>query len=239
MSDISKSTDALSPEEKRALLAQLLQEKASESNSLLPQKDISNTIDPSAFIHSHALVDPGATIGPKSRIWAFAHVLPGAFIGEDCNLCDHTYVETGVRIGNRVTIKNGVFIPDGIQIEDDVFVGPCATFANDRRPRSKKYSDQWVTTVLMRGCSIGANASLLPGIRIGRWAMIGLGSVVMKDVPDYAMVFGNPARIQGWICRCGEMLTFGNTNYTECGCGCSFRIQENNVKEVKVPVSSR
>jgi acetyltransferase-like isoleucine patch superfamily enzyme len=194
---------------------------------------MSNTIDPSAFIHSHALVEPGATIGPSSRIWAFAHVLPGAFIGEDCNICDHTYVETGVQIGNRVTIKCGVFIPDGVRIEDDVFVGPCVTFANDRRPRSKQYPEQWATTVLMRGCSIGANASLLPGIRIGRWAMVAIGSVVMKDVPDHAMVFGNPARIQCWVCRCGERLAFNNNDHTECSCGRSYRIQENNVKELK------
>lgn len=144
----------------------------------------------------HHLADVKSTlIGKDSRIWQFCVVLHGARIGENCNLCAHTLVEGDVVIGNNVTLKSGVFLWDGTRIEDDVFIGPNATFTNDPMPRSKVYPDSFKGITVKQGASIGANATLLPGITIGRYAMIGAGSVVTKDVPERAVVVGNPAKI--------------------------------------------
>lgn len=145
------------------------------------------------FAHSHSLVE-SKQIGKDTRIWAFAHVLPGASIGGDCNICDFVFIENDVVIGDRVTIKCGVQIWDGITLEDDVMVGPNATFTNDLYPRSKQPFELKRTTV-RKGASIGANATILCGITIGENAMVGAGSVVLKDVPPNAVVVGNPARI--------------------------------------------
>lgn len=149
------------------------------------------------FKHVNALVESDK-IGSKTRIWAFAHVLPGAVIGEECNICDHTFIENDVVIGNRVTIKCGVQVWDGVTLEDDVFVGPNATFTNDPYPRSKQYMERPVRTVIRKGASIGANATILPGLTIGMNAMVGAGAVVTIDVPPNAIVMGNPARIEGY-----------------------------------------
>ena len=153
----------------------------------------------SAFVHPKAIVEPGARIGSRSRIWAFAHVLGRARIGSDCNICDGVFVENDVTVGDRVTIKCGVQLWDGIVLEDDVFVGPNATFTNDRYPRSKVYPKEFARTVVRKGASIGANATLLPGITIGTGAMIGAGAVVTRNVPPHAVVVGNPARIKGYV----------------------------------------
>lgn len=134
-------------------------------------------------------------IGAGSRIWQFVVVLPGAKIGTDCNICSHCLIENDVIVGDRVTVKSGVQLWDGIRIEDEVFIGPNVTFSNDRFPRSKQYPEAFLQTVVKTGASIGANATILPGITIGSQAMIGAGSVVTKDVPDHALVVGNPARI--------------------------------------------
>lgn len=149
--------------------------------------------------HSKSLVEEGATVGKRSRVWAFAHILPGAVIGDDCNVCDHVFIEGNVMIGDRVTIKCGVQLWDGIRLEDDVFIGPNATFTNDKTPRSKKYPEKYLETYIRRGASIGANATLLPGICIGSGAMVGAGAVVTRDVPPKAIVVGNPARIVGYV----------------------------------------
>ena len=149
------------------------------------------------MIHPNAIVETSA-IGKDTRIWAFVHVLPNAVIGEDCNVCDHVFIENDVIIGNRVTIKSGVQLWDGITVEDDVFIGPNATFTNDPFPRSKKFLDQYPRTTLQQGASIGANATILPGLSIGQYAMIGAGTVVTKNVPPFAIVVGNPARIIGY-----------------------------------------
>lgn len=146
------------------------------------------------FIHPNALCE-STNIGKDTRVWAFAHVLPGAVIGCDCNICDDVFIENDVVIGDRVTIKCGVQIWDGITIEDDVFIGPNATFCNDKFPRSKEYPDKFLPTVLKKGCSIGANATILPGLTIGESAMVGAGAVVTKSVPDNTVVVGNPAVI--------------------------------------------
>jgi len=148
----------------------------------------------SYFAHPKALIDDGVSIGQGTRVWAFAHVLSGAILGEDCNICDHTFIEGGVRIGHRVTVKCGVFLWDGLTIEDDVFIGPSAVFTNDSRPRSKQHLKTYPQTVLKQGCTLGASSTTLPGITIGRWAMVGAGAIVTHDVPDYALVVGSPAR---------------------------------------------
>ncbi len=152
-----------------------------------------------AFVHPLALVEEGAAIGSDTRVWAFAHILPGAVVGNDCNICDGVFVENNVRIGDRVTIKCGVQLWDGLVLEDDVFVGPNATFTNDAFPRSKQYLEKNSTTLIREGASIGANATILPGLTIGERAMVGAGAVVLHDVPPMAIVVGNPARITGYV----------------------------------------
>lgn len=152
----------------------------------------------SHFVHPQGLCESSA-IGERTRIWAFAHVLPGATIGADCNICDHVFVENDVVVGDRVTIKCGVQLWDGVRVGNDVFIGPNATFTNDRFPRSKAYPERFARTLLEDHVSIGANATLLPGITIGRNAMVGAGAVVTRSVPPNAIVVGNPARIVGYV----------------------------------------
>ena len=149
------------------------------------------------FIHSHALCE-AKSLGEGTRVWAFAHVLAGARIGSDCNICDHVFIENDVVIGDRVTVKSGVQLWDGLRVEDDVFIGPNATFSNDKYPRSKHYQTVVLQTHIGRGASIGGGAAILPGLRIGARAMVGAGAVVTQDVPARAIVFGNPARIVGY-----------------------------------------
>ncbi len=150
------------------------------------------------FAHSSSFVN-SKKIGRKTKIWAFCNILKGAQIGEDCNINDHVFIENDVVVGNRVTIKCGVQLWDGLRVEDDVFIGPNATFTNDNFPRSKKYPKKFLKTVIGKGASIGANATILPGLKIGANAMIGAGAVVTKDVPRNAIVVGNPARITGYV----------------------------------------
>lgn len=149
------------------------------------------------FVHERGLCE-SEDVGAGTRIWAFAHVLPGASLGGDCNICDGVFIEGGVKVGDRVTIKSGVQLWEGVELEDDVFVGPNATFTNDRFPRSRAWLDEHPKTLVRRGASIGANATILPGIEIGRGAMVGAGAVVTRPVPPNAVVSGNPARIHGY-----------------------------------------
>src|SRR5690606_24379880 len=149
------------------------------------------------FVHPQGICE-SKNVGKGTRVWAFAHVLPGAVLGEDCNICDNVFIENKVTIGHRVTIKCGVQVWDGVVLEDDVFVGPNATFTNDLFPRSKVHLGEYPQTRICSGASIGANATILPGITIGRNAMVGAGSVVTRSVPPNAIVVGNPARITGY-----------------------------------------
>lgn len=151
----------------------------------------------SFFQHPAAIVETVA-IGEGTRVWAFAHVLAGAVIGRDCNICDNVFVESGATVGDRVTVKCGVQLWSGVTIHDDVFIGPNATFTNDPFPRSRHHDRPLLSTVVEQGASIGANATVLPGVRIGRRAMVGAGAVVTADVPPNAIVVGNPARISGY-----------------------------------------
>lgn len=148
----------------------------------------------------HALADvKSENIGADTRIWQFSVVFEGATIGSNCNICAHTLIESDVVIGNNVTIKSGVFLWAGTRIEDNVFLGPNATFTNDPMPRSKIYPEAFTGITIMEGASIGANVTLLPGVTIGRYAMVGAGAVVTKDVPDRAVVIGNPAKIIRYV----------------------------------------
>jgi len=177
--------------------------------------------DPSVFLHPLAVCE-SEDVGPRTRVWAFAHVLPGAVIGADCNVCDHVFVEGGARVGDRVTIKNGVLLWDHVTVEDDVFLGPSTTFTNDPTPRSavKKDPAQLVPTLVRRGASVGANATILCGITIGPAAFVGAGAVVVRDVAAHALVVGNPARRIGWSCDCGQRLDA----VLRCGCGRRYRL---------------
>lgn len=159
--------------------------------------DVSGPV-PSALIHPQALCE-STHVGPNTRLWAFAHVLPGAVIGADCNLCDHVFIENDVVVGDRVTIKSGVQLWDGLRVADDVFIGPNATFSNDKFPRSKHHLKAPEQTHIGSGASIGAGAVILPGLKIGALAMVGAGAVVTHDVPAKAIVSGNPARIVGYV----------------------------------------
>ena len=150
------------------------------------------------YEHPQAIVE-SQNIGARTRVWAFAHVLPGAVIGTDCNICDHVFIENDVRLGDRVTIKCGVQLWDGVTLEDDVVIGPNATFTNDPFPRSKKPPPEFSRTTIKAGASVGANATILPGITVGRHAMVGAGAVVTHDVPANAIVIGNPAYIKGYV----------------------------------------
>ncbi|MFJ3108918.1 acyltransferase [Pseudomonas putida] len=153
-------------------------------------------------IHQLADVKSDA-IGEGTRVWQFVVIMKGAQIGRNCNICAHTLIEGDVVVGDNVTVKSGVYLWDGTRIADDVFIGPNATFTNDAMPRSKVYPEQFSGITLQRGASIGANATLLPGIVIGEYAMVGAGAVVTKDVPPYAVVVGNPAKIIRVIDRNG------------------------------------
>lgn len=146
------------------------------------------------MIHPQAIVEDGATVGAGTRVWAFAHILPGAVIGEDCNICDGVFVENDVIVGDRVTVKCGVQLWDGVRLADDVFVGPNATFTNDPRPRSGRHVKPLVTTV-GRGASIGANATILPGVTVGAHALVGAGTTVTRDVPPGVTVVSNTHRL--------------------------------------------
>ena len=152
---------------------------------------------PDVFVHENGICE-SAEVGRGTKVWAFAHVLEGARVGEDCNVCDGVFIEDGAVVGDRVTLKPGVQVWKGVTIEDDVFVGPNATFTNDKHPRSRQWLDEHPTTIVRRGASIGANATILPGLEIGVGAMVGAGAVVTRSVPPHAVVVGNPARIQGY-----------------------------------------
>lgn len=152
----------------------------------------------SYFVHDKGICET-EYVGDGTRIWAFSHVLPGAVLGADVNINDHVFVENDVVIGDRVTVKSGVQVWDGVTLEDDVFVGPNVTFTNDPFPRSKQYPEAFARTTVQEGASIGGGATILPGRTIGRRAMVGAGAVVTRDVPPYAIVAGNPARIRGYV----------------------------------------
>lgn len=173
------------------------------------------TVHPEARIHPQADVEEGAEVGPGTRIWHLVHVRSGARVGAECIIGRGVYIDQGAIIGNRVKIQNYVSVYKGVTLEDGVFVGPHAVFTNERRPRSVtpemrlKGADDWelTSTLVRQGAAIGANAVIVCGVTVGRWAMVGAGSVVVRDVPNHGLVVGNPARLIGYVCRCGARLT--------------------------------
>lgn len=174
-------------------------------------------------IHPTAIVEAGAQIGDGSNIWHHAHVRAGAVVGNDCNLGKNVYVDAGAAVGSGVKIQNNVSVYAGVTIEDDVFVGPSAVFTNDRYPRAFVDDFDVVTTLIRRGGSIGANATIVCGTTVGRYATVAAGSVVTRDVGDHRLVVGNPARPQGWMCRCGRLVGRDDApppDLDRCG-GCS------------------
>jgi acetyltransferase-like isoleucine patch superfamily enzyme len=179
------------------------------------------------FIHPTAIVESDS-VGSGTKIWAYAHVLPDAWIGENCNVGDHVFIESGARIGNNVTVKNGVCIWEGVTIEDDCFLGPHVVFTNDQFPRSPRMTEakiryrrreNWLqSTIVEHGCSIGANSTILPGVRLGAYSLVAAGATVTDDVPPHALMVGSPARQVGLVCRCGAKID-ENTEAAcfECG----------------------
>jgi acetyltransferase-like isoleucine patch superfamily enzyme len=191
-----------------------------------------NSQDKEYFVHPKALVE-SSKIGTETRIWAFAHVMKNAVIGSDCNVCDYVFIENDVKIGDRVTIKNGISIWDGLEIEDDVFIGPYAVFTNDMFPRSKRHSGNYLKTIIKKGASIGANATILCGITLGKYCLIGAGAVVTKNVPDFALVTGNPARLKYWISKTGEKLVFDDKDQAVDSENNIYQLVKNSDTDVK------
>jgi len=177
------------------------------------------------FVHESSCVDEGAQIGDGTSIWHFCHISGGVVIGRKCKFGQNVFVAGGSRIGNNVKVQNNVSIYAGVTLEDDVFCGPSMVFTNVATPRSailRNTLDDYLPTLIKRGASIGANATIVCGHTIGEYAFIGAGSVVTKDVPAYALIYGNPARRHGWACECGLRLTF-NAGTAACSCGRKYR----------------
>lgn len=159
------------------------------------------------FVHESAYVDAGAVLGPGTKVWHFCHVMPGAVVGAGCSLGQNVVVMNGTRIGDNVRIQNNVSIYEGVELEDDVFCGPSMVFTNVINPRSHvSRKDEYRRTLVKRGATIGANATIICGSTLGEYCFVGAGAVVTKDVPAYALVVGVPARRTGWVCRCGVGL---------------------------------
>lgn len=186
-------------------------------------------------VHETAIVDAGAVIGAGTRIWHWAHVSSRAVIGESCSLGQNVFVGNVV-IGNRVKIQNNVSIFDGVTLEDDVFCGPSMVFTNVINPRSHIVrKNEYRNTLVKRGTTLGANATIVCGHTIGQYAMVGAGAVVTKDIPDFALVVGNPARQRGWVCKCGVTLDSKTARMSCSACGLSFQIDENCFRLVLTP----
>jgi acetyltransferase-like isoleucine patch superfamily enzyme len=193
-------------------------------------KKLGNFIMPKldgVYMHPNAIVET-EEIGVGTRIWAFVHILKGAKIGRNVNIGDHCFIENNVVIGNNVVIKNGISIWDGVIIKDDAFLGPNVVLTNELFPRSG-FPKGLEKTLIKKGVTIGANATLVTGITLGKYCTIGAGSVVTKNVLDYALMYGNPARQKGWVCVCGLKLNFNKKNEAKCICGRNFFIENKEV----------
>ncbi len=179
----------------------------------------------SPMIHPSAIVDPGARIGPGTRVWPFCYVSGGATVGARCMLGQNVFVADHATIGNNVKVENNVSVFDGVVLEDDVFCGPSVVFTNEKTPRSgapRKRLGDLVKTRVERGASIGANATILCGVTIRRWAFVAAGAVITQDVPAYAIAAGVPAAVIGWACECGLRLTFF-AEEAVCSCGKGYQ----------------
>ena len=169
------------------------------------------------MIHETAIVETGAVIGEGSRIWHFSHLMPGCTLGKNCNIGQNVFIASGVRLGNNVKVQNNVSIYTGVICEDDVFLGPSMVFTNVINPRSAiNRQGQYQKTIVKKGATIGANATIICGNEIGRYAFIGAGAVVTRSVGDYELWTGNPARFRGWMSAFGQPLNFGRTGRAVC-----------------------
>lgn len=186
------------------------------------------------FAHETAVIDEGCEIGTGTKIWHFSHIMPGCIIGERCNIGQNVVISPGVTLGSNVKVQNNVSIYTGVVCEDDVFLGPSMVFTNVINPRSAvNRRNQYSTTRVMQGASIGANATIVCGHDIGKYAFIGAGAVVTKHVPDYALVVGNPARQMGWISEYGHRLEFNADGMAICPeSGDSYQLKENTVSKI-------
>ncbi len=196
-------------------------------------------------IHPSAVVDAGAVIGAGTQVWHFSHIMPGARIGEQCRLGQNVFVGRDVQIGNRVKIQNNVSVYEGVTLEDEVFCGPSAVFTNVREPRSafpKDPASGFLPTRVGQGTTIGANATIVCGVTIGAQVFIGAGAVVTKDVPPHALVYGNPARIRGWMCACGQRLALNATQVsgdaTCASCRRSYALSQTQLREIRASVGA-
>ena len=190
----------------------------------------------SFFVHESSYVDDGAVIGAGSKIWHFCHVLPGAVIGERCNLGQNVVVMGGTRIGNNVKIQNNVSIYEGVVLEDDVFCGPSCVFTNVNNPRSHvSRKSEYRRTLVRRGSSIGANATIVCGVTLGEYSFIGAGAVVRSDVPAFALMVGVPARQVGWMCQCGVRLQLQDGRASCAACGAAYREREGLLEQIDRP----
>jgi len=161
------------------------------------------------FIHPSSVVDDGAVVEDETRVWHFCHLMAGSHIGRHCSIGQNVFIASGVHIGNNVKIQNNVSVYTGVTVEDDVFLGPSMVFTNVINPRSHvNRRDDYQTTLVKQGASVGANATIVCGVELGRHAFVGAGAVVTRNVPDYALVYGNPAQVRGWLCECGIKLRF-------------------------------
>lgn len=169
------------------------------------------------FVHPSSIVESGAVIGKGSHIWHFCHVMPRVIIGENCNFGQNTFIDNNVQIGNGVKVQNNVSIYNGVQVADNAFIGPSVVFTNVINPRSFiERKDEYRKTILGKGCSIGANATIICGVTIGQYSLVGAGAVVTRDIPDFALVTGNPARQKGWVSEAGHKLTFDEKLHAIC-----------------------
>ena len=204
-----------------------------------PVRDIKSARvpEPDYFAHPTAVIDEGAQIGEGTRVWHYSHIMAGARIGARCNLGQNVFVGAKARIGNGVKIQNNVSIYDGVQLSDDVFCGPSMVFTNVLNPRSAiEKKDRFRTTLVRRGATLGANCTIVCGTTIGRYALVGAGAVVTSDVPDYAIVWGVPARQTGWVCFCGETLKLKGEHATCKSCGRQSRLRAPDTLEPVEPV---
>jgi UDP-2-acetamido-3-amino-2,3-dideoxy-glucuronate N-acetyltransferase len=179
----------------------------------------------SYFVHKSGYVDENVKIGDGTKIWHFSHVMANVKIGEKCILGKNVHIASNVKIGNNVKIQNNVSVYEGVTLEDDVFCGPSMVFTNVDTPRSAYPRDNkdYLKTLVKRGTTIGANATILCGTTLGEYSFVGAGSIVTKDIPAYAIVYGNPAKVQGWMCECGKRLSFTGNIITCTKCGLKYK----------------
>ncbi len=192
------------------------------------------------FVHESSYVDDGAVIGFGSKIWHFSHIMAGAVIGERCNLGQNVVVMPGTRIGNNVKIQNNVSIYQGVELEDDVFCGPSCVFTNVNNPRSHvSRKHEYRTTLVRRGATIGANATIVCGTTLGQYAFVGAGAVVTSDVPDFALMLGVPARRVGWVCQCGVRLQLRDGRGSCPECSAEYQETDGALRQIVPPGASR